>query len=150
MADPTLQYAAVRPGTAAGRQLHRLVVWNVTCAPPMLVQLPGCFGGIYFGMQAFGFIPRRPTTWANFGVLLGPRPEQLLPSLLWFVGSAVAAAVSAACIHGRRWRWFSIVAALPMCLTVPFGTVAGLMTFVVLRRRTSASAYAAHHGRETP
>ena len=114
----------------------------------MLVQLPGCFAGIYFGMQAFRFIPRRPTTWANFGVLLGPHPEQLLPSLLWFVSSGVAAGTSAALIHFRRWRWFSIVVAFLTCFTVPFGTVAGLMTFVVLLRRTSSVAYAVHRDLE--
>ncbi len=149
-ADVTLGYAAVPPATVAARQLHRLVVWNLTCAPLMLLQIPGCYAGTYFGAQAFGLIPRRPTTWASFSVLLGPDPAALLPSLLWFAGSAAAAAMSAACIHRRRWRWFSGVAAFCMCLTVPFGTVAGLMTFIVLLRRTSADAYAARRGQETP
>ncbi len=144
--DVTLQYAAAPAAGVAARQLHRLVVWNVACAPLMLVQLPGCVAGIYFGSQALGLVPRRPTTWANVSVLLGPHPEQWVPSLLFFVAMAVTAGVSAACIHRRRWRWLSIVVAFVNCFAVPFGTVAGLMTFVVLLRRASAAAYAAHQG----
>jgi len=60
---------------------------------------------------------------------------------MWFVLSAILNAISGFSLRARRNRTFSLVVAAFDCLYVPFGTVLGVFTIVILQRDSVRNSY---------
>ena len=60
----------------------------------------------------------------------------------WIIGGLII--YSGRCISGRRSRTFSLILAGVMCLWLPFGTILGIFTFLVLLRESVAQLYGAY------
>jgi hypothetical protein len=60
----------------------------------------------------------------------------------WIIGGLII--YSGRCIAGRRSRTFSLILAGVMCLWLPFGTILGIFTFLVLLRESVAQLYGAY------
>ncbi len=90
-----------------------------------------------------------PAMWK--GQASGPPPKEFLAAFRWFYvffGSAlalfgVANAASGDLIRRRRGRVFSIVVAAINCVGMPFGTILGVFTLVVLLRDSVTDVYTA-------
>lgn len=84
----------------------------------------------------------------------GPPPEQFFAILKWFyvflgallVGGGAGNLISGLFIQKRKNRMFSLIVAGINCLQVPFGTVLGVFTFVVLMRGSVREIYEAESG----
>lgn len=50
--------------------------------------------------------------------------------------------ISGRCLARRRYRTFSLIAAIPNTLLIPYGTMLGVMTLIVLGRDSVKSLYA--------
>lgn len=61
---------------------------------------------------------------------------------LWFVISAALNVISGVFLEVRKYRTFSFVVAGINCLHVPFGTILGIFTIVVLARDSVRELYA--------
>jgi hypothetical protein len=80
----------------------------------------------------------------------GPPPKELFKAFIWlyaFLGCVIGGAcllnlLSGLFLQQRRHRTFSIVVAALNCLQVPFGTVLGVFTLVVLLRDSVRQRYA--------
>jgi hypothetical protein len=78
-----------------------------------------------------------------------PPPKELFAVLKWFyiiIGSALVAALIANLLSGvlickRRGRVFSLVVGGINCIQIPFGTVLGVFTIVVLLRDSVRELY---------
>ena len=76
-------------------------------------------------------------------------PVELIPTLKWLyvclgialVAGAVLNLLSATFMHARKHRTFSLVVAGLDCLQLPWGTVLGVFTIVVLSRESVRAAY---------
>jgi hypothetical protein len=66
---------------------------------------------------------------------------------LWLMVSAILNVLSGIFLRARRYRTFSFVVAGINCVHVPFGTILGIFTIVVLARTSVSELYAraAHH-----
>jgi hypothetical protein len=62
---------------------------------------------------------------------------------VWLVASGVANLLSGLFIGRRKYRVFSLVVAGINCIHVPFGTVLGVFTFIVLLRPSVREVYEA-------
>jgi hypothetical protein len=71
----------------------------------------------------------------------------MVVALGWTVGTL--SIISGRCISFRRARTFSMVIAGINCLWVPFGTIIGVFTLVVLLRQSVATLYA-YNRAQTP
>ena len=60
---------------------------------------------------------------------------------IWGILSLVLNLISAVCIRNRRGRFFSMVVAGINCINMPFGTVLGVFTFIVLLRPSMPALY---------
>ena len=97
----------------------------------MMLRNPGMFpltppGG---GGPPFPFNP------AYFFILFGG----LVVGLGWTMGTL--SVISGRCISFRRARTFSLVVAGINCIWVPFGTIMGVFTLIVLLRESVAAIY---------
>jgi MFS family permease len=80
-----------------------------------------------------------------------PPPKQFFAAFRWFYAffgsaiilAAVANGVSGWLIRRRRARVFSLVVAGLNCMGMPFGTILGVFTFMVLLRDSVAELYEA-------
>ena len=79
-----------------------------------------------------------------------PPPPGFLGALFTMMGSVVViggwtigilAIFSGRCIAGHRRRMFSLIIAGILCLWMPFGTVLGVFTFIVLLRPSIEAMY---------
>lgn len=136
------------PARDAGRvdaeQLRLLAVFHFVVAGLALVGT-SFLGLHYLFMRAFLFAPE---AWkgARGG---GPPPEVMFALFRWFylvfgvllVLSALSNALSGLCILRRRHRMFSVVVAVLDCVQVPFGTLLGVFTLVVLLRDSVMETY---------
>ena len=113
-------------------------VFNLVFALALLNGSPG-FGNIAISVDVQG-PPGEP-----------PLPPQQFGRLVFWtglVGTVMGGALgglsiaSGRCIAGRRARAFSLVMAGINCLFMPFGTVLGVFTFVVLSRASVQALYA--------
>jgi hypothetical protein len=76
-------------------------------------------------------------------------PAQFIHAFIWFyvfmwawgLVSLVMNLVSGLAIHGRRWRMFSMIVAGFNCINLPFGTILGVFTLIVLVRPSVAALY---------
>lgn len=88
-----------------------------------------------------------PELWKNGS---NPPPPQFFAIFKWFyaVGAgclllaAVGNLVSGLWLRARKNRMFSLVIAALNCLQIPFGTVLGVFTIVVLARESVCELYA--------
>ena len=79
----------------------------------------------------------------------GPPPEQFFAMFIWLyvffaailIGGGIINLVSAFCIHRRKRRMFSLVVAGIDCLQIPFGTILGVFTIIVLLRDSVQELY---------
>ena len=62
---------------------------------------------------------------------------------VWFLSSGVLNLISGLCLRAKRHRTFSMVVACINCLHIPFGTVLGVFTLVVLIRDSVRELYEA-------
>ena len=62
----------------------------------------------------------------------------------WFTISGILNLISGICLRARKYRTFSIVVASVDCLHIPFGTVLGVFSLVVLVRDSVRDLYAAN------
>lgn len=80
-----------------------------------------------------------------------PPPDQLFAAMkwfylagaVWFLSSCVLNLISGLCLLARKGRTFSLVVAGINCLHLPFGTVLGVFTIVVLSRDSVRELFAA-------
>jgi hypothetical protein len=88
-----------------------------------------------------------PEMWKNHGGV-GP-PKEFFEAFIWlyfFMGTLFALASIANILSGvfllkRRFRMFSFVVACVDCVQIPFGTVLGVFTLIVLLRDSVRQAY---------
>jgi hypothetical protein len=126
------------------------------------LRLIGVFHFVFAGLAAvgIGFIALHyavmhavfvdPAMWKNpkGG---GPIPEQFIAAFTWLylifgallVAAAIANLVSGLLIRKRRCRTFSLIVAGLNCIQIPFGTILGVFTFVVLLRDSVRELYEA-------
>ena len=79
----------------------------------------------------------------------GPPPKEFSKLFKWFyiffgsciIVAGIANAVSGWLIRKRRARAYSLVVAALNCLAMPFGTLLGVFTFIVLLRDSVAELY---------
>jgi hypothetical protein len=79
----------------------------------------------------------------------GPPPQQVMAIfhwflwvfVAWFLVGAVGNLLSGLFLRRRRHRVFSMVVAGLNCVYVPFGTILGIFTFVVLSRESVRRSY---------
>ncbi len=79
----------------------------------------------------------------------GPPPQELFAIFKWFylvfgallIIGGVCNLLSGLSIHARRHRVFSLVVAAINCIQIPFGTVLGVFTIVVLMRDSVRELY---------
>jgi ABC-type phosphate transport system permease subunit len=106
--------------------------------------------GILFLFAHFEFmhyIFTNPEVWQNQKG--GPPPQQIFSVLIvfyiiggiFFVVSAILNVLSGLFLHARRNRTFSLVVAGINCLQMPFGTVLGVFTTIVLLRPSVRELY---------
>lgn len=109
------------------------------------------FAFLFMHFLFMRFIFARPDIWKNAGH--GPPPElfELLKWAYFFAGICLTIAIalnflSATFLRQRRNRIFSIVVAAIDCIQIPFGTLLGIFTIMVLSRESVRAVYEA----ETP
>jgi hypothetical protein len=68
--------------------------------------------------------------------------------ILFLLGSAALIAYSGKCLQDNNRRTFSLVVAGFLCLNMPFGTVLGVFTIVVLMRESVQELYEAEQSPE--
>jgi len=97
----------------------------------------------------FHLIFANPKIWENQNG--GPPPAVLfliikcvyLVAGVWFLLSGILNMISGFCLRARKHRTFSLVVAGINCMHLPFGTVLGVFTFIVLLRDSVREQYAA-------
>jgi hypothetical protein len=62
---------------------------------------------------------------------------------IWFLASGVLNVVSGLCIRVRKHRTFSLVVAGINCIHMPFGTILGVFTIIILLRDSVQELYEA-------
>lgn len=112
-------------------------------------------GGITLVLATFAFIPflimrlvfnNLPSSQMEG---LHPDPQMMVSGLFSvYIGFTllgilfgVAKLVSGWALRRKRWRVFSIVVAVPSLLFIPYGTILGIMTFIVLSRPSVITLY---------
>jgi len=109
-------------------------------------------GFLFLHWFMFHAIVGNPELWKDAsGKGATPPPQQMLTLFRWFysfmgvvlVAACAANIVSGLSIQSRRRRIFSLVVAGLNCLCLPFGTVLGVFTFVVLLRESVVEVYEA-------
>jgi hypothetical protein len=119
------------------------------------------FGGIYVAM---GFVMKNTLAHAAAHSPAGstPPPAAMADTMMWFmVGyGAIAGIISLLFVVGyfltarylaqRRYRSFCLVIAGISCLVIPFGTVLGIFTILVLCRPTVERLFAGREGLAAP
>lgn len=112
-------------------------------------------GGITLVLATFAFIPfvimRLVFSQMDPSQFEGPGPDpQMMVSGLFsvYIGFTVlgilfgaAKLVSAWVLRRKQWRLFSMVVAVPSLLFIPYGTILGIMTFIVLSRPSVGMLY---------
>jgi hypothetical protein len=90
------------------------------------------------GVLVFEMVSKMPASGANDGP-----PPALIGWIFggigfaFFLAFATIAALklrAAFCIKGRKSRWLCLVTAVISCLEIPYGTLLGVFTFIVLDR----------------
>lgn len=110
-----------------------------------------CFG-ILFLMAHFAMMHFFFTNQALWQDQKQPPPPQLfevfkvfiwfyLAGALWFLASAILNIISGVFLQARKCRTFSFVVAGINCVHVPFGTVLGIFTIMVLARDSVRELY---------
>ena len=148
-AAPALDYAGSAEDGHAARRLRQVAGLTAVCGPLVAVQWPAMFAGLYVWGRTINRSSAGPMSWADFDRIF-PHLSDLLPAGVFCAVCGTAMVASAVAIGRRRFRGFSIVLGLLVCLAFPFGTVAGLPTALVLMRNASALAYDAARLRRTP
>jgi hypothetical protein len=145
MADPPLQYATPLPNSADTEHLRLLVIFHYICAA--LVALFGSFFLIHVVLGILivsGAIPMHDNSvngtaapqWIGYiFILIG-----LIPVCIGW-GIAILLFLSARHMSARRRRLFSIVIACISCGFMPFGTILGVFTIIVLSRPSVKMMY---------
>lgn len=90
-----------------------------------------------------------PQIWKSQNNQSGPPVQFLIPFFMFFylfLGGVIAVAgvlnfLSARFLRQRKHRTFSLVTAALNCLHIPFGTVLGVFTFIVLSRPSVRGKY---------
>jgi hypothetical protein len=108
----------------------------------------GFLGVHYLFMHAF---LDNPDMWRNQRGAVPP-PREFFAMFKWFyvmfgvwlVASFILNLLSGAFISRRENRTFSLVVAFINCIHIPFGTVLGVFTIIVLLRPSVREAYEAH------
>ena len=62
---------------------------------------------------------------------------------VWFMASGVLNVISGLCLRAKKCRTFSLIVACINCLHIPFGTVLGVFTIIVLIRDSVRELYEA-------
>jgi hypothetical protein len=131
-------YATPIPGTPDVEHLRLLSIFHYIVGG--LIGLIGCFPIIYavFGLLVvFGKVAQTP---AAIGyVLIGF--GSVITFIMWTLGACLI--FSGRCIARRRNYTFSIVVAALSCLHMPFGTILGIFTLIVLLRPSVKAMYSA-------
>ena len=91
------------------------------------------------GMVVVGILSRRPEVTTNIGAQAPAFIGWIIEGLgigLFFVTLALAAAKfrAAICIKRRKSRTFCMVMAGISCIAIPYGTILGVLTFMVFSR----------------
>ena len=94
-----------------------------------------------------------PKMWEN--QKQGPPPAEFFAILkwfyllfaVWFVSSGILNLISGLCLRARKHRTFSTIVAGINCLHIPFGTVLGVFTIIVLIRDSVRELYEAQQVR---
>jgi hypothetical protein len=105
------------------------------------------FLGLHYGLMHS--VMDNPEMWKNSKG--GPPPAEFFQIFRWFyvifgaamIACAVLNLLSGIFIRKRIYRTFSIIIAALDCLQMPFGTMLGVFTLVVLLRESVREAYAA-------
>ena len=103
----------------------------------------------YMIMSSFLF---NPEMWK--GQEGGPPPEAFFSIFKWFymfmalffIIGGISNLLTGLWIRRRQHRWFSIVIAALNCFQVPFGTILGVFTLIVLMRPSVRELYEAQQG----
>ncbi|OGI39777.1 MAG: hypothetical protein A2140_08795 [Candidatus Muproteobacteria bacterium RBG_16_62_13] len=69
-----------------------------------------------------------------------------LAFILLGIAYGIIQIISGRCLARHRYRTFSLVAAIPNTLLIPYGTILGVMTLVVLGRESIKVLYAEKSG----
>lgn len=126
-----------QPPNEDARHLELLAVFHYVIAG--LLALFACIPLLHVGMGVLFVV--FPETFENSQGSPDPFPAQLFGWLFILIGSllilcgwalAVVLAYAGRCLHRRRHRIFCLVVAGIACLFMPFGTVLGVFTIILL------------------
>lgn len=142
---PTLTAAVgERQRTDDGEHIRLLSIFHFVVAGLALIGL--FFLLVHYLLMSSVF--SNPGIWKSSRNTIPP-PKEFFAILIWFYfflgGMLIAAGVlnvlSGIFLHQRKHRIFSIVVGCLNCLHIPFGTVLGIFTIMVLSRSSVREAY---------
>ena len=123
--------------------LRLLAIFHFVIAGLAVVGL-GFLAMHYMVMHA---VMSNPEMWKNQKGM--PPPEQFFAMFKWFyvffgamlIVGGIANLLSGLCIRARKFRIFSLIVAGIDCIQIPFGTVLGVFTLIVLLRDSARESY---------
>lgn len=141
-APEPLGYAQQFPTTRDGEHLRLLSIFHYIAGG--LLAFMGCFALIYMVVGVVFVLGKIPST------NKGPPPPPAVGAIFIFIGLfgllmswgiATCLFLSGRFMANRRNMTFSIVIAAISCLQIPFGTILGVFTLIVLTRPSVKALY---------